>query len=493
MSFVQIRHISSQINRKTVSIVGSGPSGFYTAYHLLKKSPIPLNVTIWEKLPVPFGLSRYGVAPDHPEVKNCEETFTTCAEEFSSPTNQKHKFSFVGGITIGKEILLKELLDNQDAVILSYGCTGDRKLNIPGELGTKGVFSSREFVNWYNGHPDFAKDKRFTDFDWSKVSKVGIIGNGNVALDITRVLISNQIDEIWENTDISSLALNLLRRAPVKDVKLIARRDFVHSKFTNKELRELWELEKYGIRGRIDPKFFQKEMFDPSKYDRAFNRRVEMCSEYLKPFNERSKKNYKKAPPPSSGYDKFWELDYLKTPLKINKDDFGAINSLSLCNNRLNEDNCLQPLKDVNNIMTYKVDLLITSLGYAGVPMPEFSKLSIGFDKDHIANKQGRVLTSSGEIFPHLYASGWIRKGSQGVIASTMQDAFEVGDRVIQDLVVSGALSLENSIDLSNIKHTTWKDWERINKKELLRGKKEHKTRSKFLTFEELWSGVEGI
>lgn len=123
----------------------------------------------------------------------------------SSPTNQKHKFSFVGGITIGKEILLKELLDNQDAVILSYGCTGDRKLNIPGELGTKGVFSSREFVNWYNGHPDFAKDKRFTDFDWSKVSKVGIIGNGNVALDITRVLISNQIDEIWENTDISSL------------------------------------------------------------------------------------------------------------------------------------------------------------------------------------------------------------------------------------------------------------------------------------------------
>lgn len=155
--------------------------------------------------------------------------------------------------------MLKELLDNQDAVILSYGCTGDRKLNIPGELGTKGVFSSREFVNWYNGHPDFAKDKRFTDFDWSKVSKVGIIGNGNVALDITRVLISNQIDEIWENTDISSLALNLLRRAPVKDVKLIARRDFVHSKFTNKELRELWELEKYGIRGRIDPKFSRKK------------------------------------------------------------------------------------------------------------------------------------------------------------------------------------------------------------------------------------------
>ena len=324
-----------------------------------------MNVTIWEKLPVPFGLSRYGVAPDHPEVKNCEETFTTCAEEYSLPKDQKHKFSFVGGVTIGKEILLKTLLDSQDAVILSYGCTGDRKLNIPGEKGTKGVFSSREFVNWYNGHPDFANDKRFTDFDWSKVSRVGIIGNGNVALDITRVLISNQIDEIWKDTDISTLALNLIRKAPVKEVKLIARRDFVHSKFTNKELRELWELEKYGVRGCIDSKFFKKGMFDLSKYDRAFNRRVEMCSEYLKPFNERSKRNYKKTPPPSNGYNKFWELDYLKTPLEINRNESGAINSLTLCNNQLHEDNSLQPLKDPINIMTYKIDLLVSSLGYA--------------------------------------------------------------------------------------------------------------------------------
>ncbi|CAI4059054.1 hypothetical protein SKDZ_04G5760 [Saccharomyces kudriavzevii ZP591] len=493
MNFARIRHFSSQINRKTVSIVGSGPSGFYTAYHLLKKSPIPLNVTIWEKLPIPFGLSRYGVAPDHPEVKNCEETFTTCAEEFSLPTNKKHKFSFVGGVTIGKEILLKTLLDEQDAVVLSYGCTGDRKLNIPGEQGTKGVFSSREFVNWYNGHPDFAQDERFTDFNWGKVSKVGIIGNGNVALDITRVLISSQIDEIWKATDISPLALKLVRKAPVKDVRLIARRDFVHSKFTNKELRELWELEKFGIRGSIGSKFFQKEMFDPSKYDRAFNRRVEMCSEYLKPFDERSKKNYKKTPPPSTGYEKFWELDYLKTPLEINRDGAGAIKSLTLCNNQIHEDNSLQLLKNSSNILIYDMDLLITSLGYAGIPLPEFSNLSIGFDRDHVANKQGRVLTTDGEIFPHLYASGWIRKGSQGVIASTMQDAFEVGDRIMQDLTVSGALSSEKSIDLSNIRHSTWEDWERINKKEVLRGRKEHKPRSKFLTLEELWSNIEDV
>lgn len=133
-----IRQLSSQVKRKSVSVVGSGPSGFYTAYHLLSKSPIPLHVTIWEKLPVPFGLSRYGVAPDHPEVKNCEDTFTNCAEQYiSGEVNDKnplgHKFDFIGGVKIGEDVPLKTLIDNQDAVILSYGCGGDKRLGIPGK------------------------------------------------------------------------------------------------------------------------------------------------------------------------------------------------------------------------------------------------------------------------------------------------------------------------------------------------------------------------
>lgn len=487
-----VRSLSSRIQRKRVSIVGSGPSGFYTAYHLLKTSPVPIHVTIWERLLVPFGLSRYGVAPDHPEVKNCEDTFTKCAEEYSG-SNHKHKFEFIGGIEIGKQVQLSQLLAQEDAVILSYGCIGDKKLGIEGESNTKGVFSSRYFVNWYNGHPDFANDPDLTNFNWSKVHRVGIIGNGNVALDLARVLLSNQIKELWDSTDISPVALECLRKAPIKEVKLIARRDFVHSKFTNKELRELWELEKYGIYGSIDRNYFNSEMFDENNIkDRVFKRRVEMCTEYLKPFQERTKRNYKKYVPPSidESKTKFWKLDYMKSPLKINSDQKGTIKSLTLCENEITDDNRVIALH--NEKITYDMDLLITSLGYAGKALHEFSNLGIKFDRDHLSNIDGRVQEVDGTIFPKLYASGWIKKGSQGVIASTMQGAFEVADTVIQDLSChTNRPEATRVIDLTDIRHTTWADWQKINRSELSLGMKQNKTRVKYLSNDDIWKLLE--
>lgn len=486
-----VRYSSNSVSRKKVSIIGSGPSGFYTAYHLLNKSQEPLHVTIWEKLPIPFGLSRFGVAPDHPEVKNCEDTFTKCAEEQLS-NHSKHKFEFIGGVEIGDEIKLKQLLNKQDAVVLSYGCSGDRKLGILGEEDTSGVFSSREFVNWYNGHPNFALQPKFTKFDWSKVRKVGIIGNGNVALDIARVFISNRVDDIWKSTDISPIALECLKKAPIENVKIIGRRDFLHSKFTNKELRELWELEKYGIHGQISNDYFRADIFDSSKLDRAFNRRVEMCSEYLKPFEERTKKNYRKVKPlelTPDGIYKKWELDYLKSPLKINKDDTGHLKSLVLSQNVVTEDNKIIKDEAKNNV-EYQMDVLITSLGYAGKPMSEFSQLGIKFERDHLSNKEGRVLNVQNQIYPKMYTSGWIQKGSQGVIASTMMNAFDVADKVLADLSFLKETSSSKGIDVSLIKHTTWKDWEILNRKELELGKLVNKKRLKYLTTEEMYKNV---
>ncbi|QLG72079.1 hypothetical protein HG535_0C04330 [Zygotorulaspora mrakii] len=481
LSKVFVRSVSDNVARRRVSVIGSGPSGFYTAYHLLSKSTVPLHVTIWEKLLVPFGLSRYGVAPDHPEVKNCEDTFSKCANTFSG-SDHKHKFEFVGGVEIGKQIKLSELLAQEDAVILSYGCSGDRKLGIDGESTAKGVFSSRTFVNWYNGHPYFAHDPYLTEFDWTKVRNVGIIGNGNVALDLTRLLVSNKIGSIWNPTDISLIALNCLRSAPIKNVKIIARRDFVHSKFTNKELRELWELERYGIRGKIDPEFFNETMCDTSKInDRVFKRRVEMCAEYLKPFDKRTKKNYKKYVPPAIDESEVitWELDYLKSPLKVNVDEHGKIESLNLCKNKTTKDSKLVKTQDE---VTYEMDLLITSLGYEGKPLEEFKDLGIKFDGDHMANINGRVQDIHGVIFPKLYASGWIRRGSQGVIASTMQGAFDVADIVMQDIShETKTTETTREIDLSGIKHTTWSDWQKINKSELEAGVRQSKTRVKYL------------
>lgn len=470
---------------KRVSIVGSGPSGFYTAYRLLNKSPEPIHVTVWEKLPVPYGLSRYGVAPDHPEVKNCEDTFSECAETFSKGRDGR-KFSFVGGVTVGSdELPLEQLLKQEDAVILAYGCQTSRSLGIPGEHA-HGVFPSRDFVNWYNGHPDFANDKRFTEFDWSQVRRVGIIGHGNVALDITRVLMTNRIQEIWKPTDISRPAIEKLQQAPIEEVKMIARRDFVHSKFTNKELRELWETERFGVRGRIDPKFFNPSLFTSAQLkDRPFKRRVEMCQEYLTPFDQRTKKNYKKYGPPPPEHS-HWVLDYLKTPLEVKTNDQGHIQSLQLCENQLAIDNRVKQLP--NSELNYKMDLLITSLGYKGQPLSEFKPLAVKWLGDHVANDRGRVLSTQNEPIERLYAAGWIRKGPQGIIAATMQDSFEVADQVLQDLQTHGDLHRAPPADLSNIRHTTWDDWEKINKCELHNGEQSGRTRSKFLSEPEIYN-----
>ncbi|KAG0663621.1 NADPH-adrenodoxin reductase [Monosporozyma unispora] len=468
--------------KKTISIIGSGPSGFYTAYRLLKKSPTPIHVRLWERLPVPYGLSRYGVAPDHPEVKNCEETFEACAQEYSND-NTQNSFEFIGNVTIGgPHVKLQQLINNEDVVIFSYGCQSDRQLNIPGEMDTKGVFTSREFVNWYNGYFDYALQDKFNKFPWHQVKKVGIIGNGNVALDVTRVLISNHVNELWSRTDISTMALKHLRESQVEDIKLIGRRDFIHSKFTNKELRELWELEKYGIKGMIDEQYFDRDKFELSSMQRAMKRRIEMCDEYMKPFEERSKKNYKKVIPLDPA-TRHWSLDYLKTPLRINKDSEGYIKSLTLCHNVVTPENEVLPQLDQQ--ITYELDLLITSLGYKGVPLSEFESLNIGFQRDHISNMRGRVLSRDGKIMPQLYATGWIRKGSQGVIASTMQDSFEVADLVMEDLSSNNNYG-KKSIDLSIIPHTTWPQWETIDREEHRRGVKLSKPRDKFLSLEDV-------
>lgn len=493
---------------KNISIVGSGPSGLYTAYHLIKKAHvknIPISIKIWEKFPVPFGLSRFGVAPDHPEVKNCELTFKSMFQDYKEMSQGFCKdLQFIGNTKIGtfkhdssinsfqNNISLKELIDTEDIVVLSYGCNGDRKLNIENEDNCEGVFTSRQFVNWYNGQFDMALNQKFLKFDWSKVKNVGIIGNGNVALDIARVLISNQIDELWSSTDISNVALECLRKAPIESIRIFGRRDFLQSKFTNKELRELWELERFGIYGNINSEQFNQisQNSKNNAFDRPTIRRIEMCKEYMSPFNERTKKNYKKIEPPITREQssKKWEFDYLKSPTRINKDsDSNTIKSLTVSKNVLKSDTAI--ISEIGNSteQTYDMDLLITSLGYKGEPLDEFSKLDIKFDGDHIGNDKGRVLSTTGQVIPRLYASGWIRNGSRGVIANTMQDAFQVGDEILTDLQVLPVRDETHKLHLDRIQNiTSWQDWNKIDAKEIENGIQYGKQRLKYLTIDEI-------
>lgn len=491
---------------KNISIVGSGPSGLYTAYHLIKKANtvrVPINIKIWEKNPVPFGLSRYGVAPDHPEVKNCEDTFTNMFQEYKELSAGFCKnLQFIGNTKIGEgsvinptnkfeaQVSLKSLLQTEDAVVLSYGCNGDRRLNIPNENECAGVFTSREFVNWYNGQFNVALSDKFMKFDWSSVRKVGIIGNGNVALDLARVLISNQVKELWNTTDISSVALGKLNEAPIESVSIIGRRDFSQSKFTNKEYRELWELERYGIFGNVNSFEFESLIQDSKAYsrDRVMMRRLEMSREYLLPFDQRSKKNYKKVRPPINRSDshKHWEFDYLMSPVDIlMKPGTNNLKAVKFAKNVIQGDG---RLVQTNGTVTTDFDVLITSLGYKGEPLQEFEPLDIQFDRDHIKNINGRVVSKSGDVISGLYTTGWINNGGQGVIANTMQGSFQVGDQILEDMTSSPKQIRETSpIQESQLpNHTTWSDWKKINQMELQTGKEQRKNRSKFLTVESI-------
>ncbi|AAS51428.2 ACR202Wp [Eremothecium gossypii ATCC 10895] len=451
--------------RKRVSIVGSGPSGFYTAVHLLTRATEPLHVTLWESLPTPFGLSRYGVAPDHPEVKNCEDRFTELANRYHVAAQPgEHSFEFVGNITVGRDVALRELLAAEDAVVLSYGCSGDRRLGIEGEADTAGVFTSRQFVNWYNGHPRHAQDAALSGFDWARVRRVGIIGNGNVALDIARLLLTAREEALWGQTDINPHALQALRRAPLEEVRLIGRRDFLGSKFTNKELREMWELERCGVRGHIAPEHFTPEAWAALPLDRATKRRIDMCQQYLLPYAARGSKSASKYPPPAEGYSKAWVSDYLKTPLYIRRDGAGAISALTVCKNSLTPEN--KVVRHLDEQLDYELDVLITSLGYRGQPLPEFGALGVAFDADRVSNSRGRVLRQDGSLIPGLFASGWIANGSRGVIMTTMMNSFAVGDEVLQYLAQSPPKDHSHGIDLRDSTHTTWADWIQIDKTE---------------------------
>ena len=218
-------NLGTSENPLLVAIVGSGPSGFYAAEALIK-SEVVAKVDIIERLPTPYGLVRSGVAPDHPKLKTAINLYKKIADD--------PNFNLIANVTIGKDLSVEELCESHHAVILTYGAETDRKLGIPGE-DLKGSHTATEFVGWYNGHPDY----RELEFDLSQDVAV-IIGQGNVAADVSRIL-SKTVDEL-KHTDIAQHALDVLAESKLKEIHVIGRRGPAQAKFTPKELREFGEL-----------------------------------------------------------------------------------------------------------------------------------------------------------------------------------------------------------------------------------------------------------
>ena len=450
--FIQIRGLK-------IAVIGSGPAGFYLTQHLLKNERVT-NVDMFEKYPVPFGLVRYGVAPDHPEVKNVEHTFTRTAEN--------PKVSFVGNVSIGKDVTLQEIRDAYNAVVLCYGSSRERDLGIPGEK-LDNVLSATRFVGWYNGVPHHQDLKVNVDTD-----SCVIIGHGNVALDCARILVT-KIDNGLGKTDITMRASETLKKSKIKKVHVVGRRGPLQVAFTIKELRELTKLS--GCRTIIDTN--QVEFITKTDLDKMPRSRRRLTELMLKIASESKDRDT------SSSSEKECIIHFRLSPLAIHSNDQLEIDfNVNHLEDPLNERSRSVP---TNQVVRMKAGLLIKSIGYTTISLDP----SIPMDdrKGCIRNEGGRVTDTTG-----LYCSGWAATGPTGVLVSTMNVSFQVANKILSDseegsLDTSekpGLNEIERILKLRGVSYVSFNDWKKIDVKERQQGEKHGKPREKILSINDL-------
>eukprot|EP01147_Barroeca_monosierra_P001683 gene1683-4808_t len=412
--------------RTNVAIVGGGPSGFYLAQYLLKAAGATLaRVDMFERLPAPFGLVRYGVAPDHPEVKNCISQFETVAKHPS--------FSFFGNTPIGKShggtVELSELQSAYDAVVLAYGTSLEQRLNIPGE-GLRNVVSAREFVGWYNGHPDHQN----LAIDWQSVDTAAIIGVGNVALDCARMLLATP--DYLKNTDITETSRNMLASAATTNVIVLGRRGPLEAAFTIKELRELSKLE--DVTTRVSPgdiSFSQEE----ERYVSS-TRRLTRMMRLLQSLASDSE---------IPSVRKICNIRFFLSPIKIleDKEKPGNVGSIVCRVMSLDGRPGHRTAVPTNATIEIPTNLVIKSIRYKGVALDS----TIPFDNRRNTIQHDGVGRIAG--MQRVYCSGWIKNGPEGTIATTMMDANNTALAIASDLKqhVIGAQDAQDRSDLRRI------------------------------------------
>jgi ferredoxin--NADP+ reductase len=388
-------------NPLRVAVIGSGPAGFYAAGQLLSSSDPVVHVDVFDRLMTPWGLVRFGVAPDHPKIKSVTRVFERTA--------RMPGFAFHGNVEVGTDITHEELVAAYHAVLYAVGTPGDRRLGIDGE-DLPGSESATEFVAWYNGHPDYAD----MDFDLS-CKRAVVIGNGNVALDVARML-ALSVQEL-EVTDIADHSIELLRNSNIEEIVVLGRRGPAQAAFTNPELRELADLELADV--IVNPADMDLDVASAAELESAdgtIQRNVEVLS------------NYSTLTP--SGKPRRVVLRFLTSPVAIEGTD--RVEALVVQRNELisGEDGSLKarPTGETERIET---GIVLRAVGYVGKPLP-----GVPFDdrRATVLNEGGRVLEpDSRRPIPGLYAAGWIKRGPSGVIGTNKKCAQETTDRLFED------------------------------------------------------------
>ncbi|MGB6050046.1 MAG: 4Fe-4S binding protein [Rhodococcus sp. (in: high G+C Gram-positive bacteria)] len=434
-----------------VAIVGAGPSGFYAAERLLSETDSAVQVSMFDRLPTPFGLVRAGVAPDHAHTKKITDVF--------SWTAARSNFRTFYNVEIGRHLSHAELARHHHAVIYTVGALSDRRLGIPGE-DLPGSHAAAEFVAWYNGHPDY-RDRRF-DFGHRRAV---VIGNGNVGLDIARILLLGV--ERLRHTDIADHALEQLAHSKIEEVVLLGRRGPAQAAYTTPELLAFAHLDDIDV------------LTDP----------VTRTGDDLNDTPARKSRALSEVLAANRGGTKQLTLRFLSAPTEILGTD--RVERLRIAHNRMIEREGTPSAEPTGRIEDIETGLVLRAVGFRGQPIPE-----IPFDtrSGTIPNEHGRVLDpSTGQPQPGVYTAGWIKRGPSGVIGTNRTCAAETVDRLLEDFdsgrLTDPALSPRELTELLDTRQPHRIDrpqWQRIDEFERAAGRATGRPQVKLTSTDEM-------
>jgi ferredoxin--NADP+ reductase len=459
--------IGTEENPLRVAIVGAGPSGFYAAEHILKDEGTHAQVDLFDRLPTPFGLVRGGVAPDHPKIKSVTRVY--------EKTAAREGFRFFGNVKVGQDLEVEDLERLYHAIVFTVGCETDRQLGIEGEE-LPGSHAATAFVGWYNAHPDYAED----EWDLS-CERAVVIGNGNVAMDVARMLALT--DHELRQTDTADHAIEMLDESSIREIVVLGRRGPAQAAFTNPEIKELGLLEDADI--IVDPAEVE---LDPASEAFLASDEVDKTTrvnvETLREFAARE----------PEGKHKRIVLRFLASPVEVTGE--GKVERIVIGKNELVEEGGSLRARDTGEREELECGLILRSVGYTGVPIE-----GVPFDESRglILNEGGRVLDShdAGHKVGH-YTAGWIKRGPSGVIGTNKKDALETVQHLLADVGTQTLLdpqspdpsAVEDLLSERGVRFVSFEDWRAIDQAEVGRGEPHGRPRVKFVRVEEMLDAI---
>jgi ferredoxin--NADP+ reductase len=426
-----------------VAIVGAGPAGYFTAqaFQKAQNEEISFSIDMIERLPTPWGLVRSGVAPDHPKIKTVSKVFEKIAKE--------PNFRLFANVELGKDISLKDLRDQYDAVVLATGASKGRRLGIPGEDLTNSI-SAADFVPWYNSHPNYAN----VEVDLSCDTAV-VIGAGNVAMDVARILAIDPSE--LDSTDIADHALNKLKQSNVRTVIICGRRGPEHAAFTAPELRVLAKLE-------------NTDVYIDSKQIQDAEARVGALSEIEKDLKSNLEAMRSIADHPKKGVERKLEIKFLATPIEFKGSN--KIEEVIFAQNKVEN----SKLVSSGEKFSIKCGLVISAIGYDSV---EYLGITI---------ENGRINNIAGHVEHNVYTTGWAKRGPTGVIGTNKSDSNDVVELILDNLTKPKLSEGIASLLKSGHEVIDQLAWEKINASEVLSGEIAGKPRVKEVDWKRLIS-----